>query len=541
MTRWTRRDVLEAALAGAGVAAWPWGGAFAQSGGAGLLRAPRQALVIGNGKYRRSPLSNPVNDARGMAAALKEVGFGVVLGVESTQAAMREAIQAFSENLAKSKAIGLFYFAGHGAQLAWRNYLLPVDAEVADVQELRERAVDLNGLIEGIRNAGNPMNMIILDACRDNPFGSAARVDQKGLSQLDAPPGTLLAYATAPGNTAIDGDGGGHGLYTEHLLREIKVPETKVEDVFKRVRLAVRRRSKGLQIPWESTSLEEDFWFIPPQALKTTADDEAGREFMQELALWEKIQNATQPEPFEDYLRRYPSGRFAELAQLRLDRVLETLGEKKVEVLSPPENPYSKGTARANITWRVGDSYTYRHLDLLSNAELRPVIHSIVDISGDEVRYGSGLVTDLLGNVLRRTGGRIYSPNQLEPVDYVVGKRWVTQFRVTTSKGVSARNEMDLRIVTREKVTVPAGTFDAFRIEGDGLFEDDNGQVEETRLTKWMAPDQVRREILMEETRSRGGGGRTRRDGRRAGRRPGRKGLKVTLSRRWELMSFRQS
>src|SRR5690606_5298532 len=129
------------------------------------------------------------------------------------------------------------------------------------------------------REAGNPMNMIILDACRDNPLGGAARLAQKGLSQMDAPPGTFLAYATAPGNTAIDGDGGKHGLYTEHLLREIRVPEAKVEDVFKRVRLGVRRRSDGRQIPWESTSLEDDFWFLPPRDLRKRAEEEVEREF----------------------------------------------------------------------------------------------------------------------------------------------------------------------------------------------------------------------------------------------------------------------
>src|SRR5690606_15439324 len=133
------------------------------------------------------------------------------------------------------------------------------------------------------------------------------------LSQMDAPPGTFLAYATAPGNTAIDGDGGKHGLYTEHLLREIRVPEAKVEDVFKRVRLGVRRRSNGQQIPWESTSLESDFWFVPPRELRKRAEEEVEREFRAELALWEKIKASTAPEPFEDYLRRHPGGRFSEL------------------------------------------------------------------------------------------------------------------------------------------------------------------------------------------------------------------------------------
>ena len=122
------------------------------------------------------------------------------------------------------------------------------------------------------------------------------------------------------------------------------------------------------------------------------------------------------------------------------------------------------------------------------------------------MRYGNGLVTDLLGNVLRRAGGRIYTPNQLEPLEYVVGKQWVTQYRITTPKGTTGRNEMELRIVGREPVTVPAGTFNAFRIEGRGVFEEESGGVEVTTLIKWVAPDRLRREVAMEETRERGGG-----------------------------------
>ena len=118
---------------------------------------------------------------------------------------------------------------------------------------------DLNVLLQGLTRANNPMNVVILDACRDSPFGRRVPVEQKGLSQFDAPPGSLLAYATSPGNVASDGEGA-NGLYTENLLRELKVPEAKIEDVFKRVRLNVRRRSNGQQIPWESTSLEEDFY-----------------------------------------------------------------------------------------------------------------------------------------------------------------------------------------------------------------------------------------------------------------------------------------
>src|SRR5215203_3292079 len=131
---------------------------FAQNSVAPLFRAPKHALVIGNGNYRQAPLKNPVNDANAIAALLKELGFGVAIGLDLTQSGMRDAIRQFGDTVAKNKSIALFYFAGHGAQLAWRNYLIPVDAEIADISELRERGIDLNRLLESIRAAANPMN-----------------------------------------------------------------------------------------------------------------------------------------------------------------------------------------------------------------------------------------------------------------------------------------------------------------------------------------------------------------------------------------------
>lgn len=498
MKTWNRRQAIKAAMAGGATALWPWQGLFAQSAGA-LLRAPKQALVIGNGKYKQVPLKNPINDARGMADALKSAGFGVTLGLELTQAGIRDAIGTYTDNLARTKAVGLFYFAGHGAQLAWRNYLIPVDADIVNIDELRERCVDLNSLIEGIKRAANPMNIIILDACRDNPFGSNSRLDQKGLSQLDAPPGTLLAYATAPGNTAIDGEGE-NGLYTEHLLREIKVPETRVEDVFKRVRLAVRRRSNGLQIPWESTSLEEDFWFIPPKELKKLAEQEVEREFKQELALWERIQNATQPALLEDYMRRYPSGRFAELAQFQLDRALARLGEKKIEVVSALDNPYTKGTVVANTAYRIGDRYTYRRFDPLSKVEETPGTRRVSNITENEVIFGNGgFVTDLLGNI-RKRGDADWSANQTVPTDFIVGKRWKTRFHyiaVYSGRYSDTIVDLELLVADREQITVPAGTFNAFRVEARG-WRVGPSIAQSWNWKRWYAPDQVRAEVASE-------------------------------------------
>jgi uncharacterized caspase-like protein len=251
---------------------------------------PRIALVIGNSRYPSMPLPNPANDASAIAATLKETGFAVDLRLDATKAAMEDAIRRFAETAGKQKAVGLFYFAGHGLQLSWRNFLVPVDAAPKTADDVPKQAVEIATLLKGLGWASNPMNIVILDACRDNPFETELKTG-KGLSQMDAPIGTLLAYATAPGNTAADGSGK-NGLYTEHLLREMKKPETRIEDIFKRVRLAVRRASQGLQIPWESTSLEDDFYFLPPAELKKLSQEELERQFAEEQALWEKTQQA---------------------------------------------------------------------------------------------------------------------------------------------------------------------------------------------------------------------------------------------------------
>src|ERR1044071_9863286 len=180
-----------------------------------LLALPKVALVLGNSRYKEAPLKNPANDAKAIGEALKTMGFSVALKLDAGRVEMAAAADAYVQELAKKKAVGLFYYAGHGIQLAWRNYMLPVDADIDTAADIQKQAVEVNSLLEGIKRARNALNVIILDACRDNPFGSLKGVDQKGLSQMDAPESTLLAYATSPGNVASDGEGE-HGLYTEH-------------------------------------------------------------------------------------------------------------------------------------------------------------------------------------------------------------------------------------------------------------------------------------------------------------------------------------
>jgi uncharacterized caspase-like protein len=540
--------------------------AAAPATGASLLIAPRHALVVGNSSYGFGPLKNPANDAKSLGEELKRTGFEVTIGLDLSRAQMLEAIRAYAESLNKSKAIGVFYFAGHGLQLAWRNYLVPTDASIAKMEDIQAKCVDVNAVIEGIAKAVNPMNVVILDACRENPFGGDVKLDQKGLSQLDAPPGTILAYATAPGNLASDGDGA-NGLYTEQLLREIKVPEAKIEDVFKRVRLSVRRRSNGQQVPWESTSLEEDFWFIPPkemqklaaaeadrvrkekeaerlwqeriekaqrqeaERLKREADaerarveaeekkrheqlariykeeqerrrkqEESDRAYEEELRLWQRVADSQQPGPIEDYLRRYPSGRFAEIAQVQLDRILKQQGEKKVEVVAAPQNPYSQGSATLKSEWKVGDTYTYNFMDLYSKVVSRTGSARVTEVNDTRVIYNNGqAMTDLLGNPVLQADGRRYTPSQIVPTEFRVGKRWSTRFDVTHPKFGEFTNRFSMRIVARERITVPAGTFDAYRIEAEGSTS--GAAALRFEVTTWMAPDKCRRVIARNELR----------------------------------------
>ena len=551
-----------------------------------LLVAPRRALLIGNSSYGFAPLKNPANDAKALGQELKQAGFEVTVGLDLSRKDMLEAIRAYGESLNQTKAVGVFYFAGHGLQLAWRNYLVPTDATIAKLEDIQARCVDVNAVIEGIARAVNPMNVVILDACRENPFGGEVKLEQKGLSQLDAPPGTILAYATAPGNLASDGEGA-NGLYTEQLLREMKVPEAKIEDVFKRVRLTVRRRSNGQQIPWESTSLEEDFWFIPPKEIQRLAaaeaerarqekeaarllqeriekaqreeaerlrrqaeaerarqeaeekkrheqlariykeeqerrrkQEESERAYEEELRFWERVSGAKEPGPVEEYLRRYPSGRFAEIAQAQLDATLAQMGEQRIRIAQQAQNPYTQGTAHADVAYKVGDRYSFQAMDIYSRVVSREMHQRVSGVTPGEVIYGDGrLVTDLLGNVKRNPEGGVFTANQQNPAEFFVGKRWRTRFSLEDKRG-PARFDVSYRITKKERIVVPAGTFDAFRVEGEGSLSRD--RVIQFVQRTWFAPEQCRRAVAREEIRIGGRG----REGR---------------AERFELTSFQQS
>jgi hypothetical protein len=337
---------------------------------------------------------------------------------------------------------------------------------------------------------------VILDACRDNPFLPDLK-SGKGLSQIDAPPGTILAYATAPGNGAADvGLREKNGLYTGHLLNEMRTREAKIEDVFKRVRLNVRRESKGEQIPWESTSLEEDFYLFPPAQLKKASEDELDREYALQLQAWNQLDSTEAA--IVAYLRRYPSGHFSELAQARLEAVLARSGEKKIAIVDSKSNPFTAGSAVSRRDYQVGDEYVYRTIDLHTHIANPGPRLTVTAVSENQVTFANGFVSDLLGNTIRGANGRRFVDNQPYPVEYALGKKWVTRFQVEDGGGVIDEMELEFKVIARETITVPAGTFDTFRVAGTGWAR--GGRKRE--VTHWMAPDRVRRFIAREQFRS---------------------------------------
>ncbi len=288
---------------------------------AGTPDPSRLALVIGNSSYRDAPLVNPANDARAIAGLFAQAGFTVDSRLDANRSDMMAAIERFG--IAAKRAdtrLVVFYYAGHGAQLDWRNYLLPVDAVVQKQEDMKQRCVDLSLLLGQLSAAKDKTFVIILDACRNNPFGSAYRPEQKGLSQFDAPVGSLLAYATAPGNVASDGDGQ-NGLYTENLVRELSQRGTRIEDALKRVRLNVRLASHGAQIPWETTSLEGDV-FIFNEGQKKLSESDLEKLVEADVSEWARIKSSKKIDDWVGYLRTFPNGRFAEIAQMRLARLL---------------------------------------------------------------------------------------------------------------------------------------------------------------------------------------------------------------------------
>lgn len=225
----------------------------------------RIALVIGNSNYTNGgSLSNPINDARAMARSLNDLNFEVIKYEDVRQIKMKKAIDDFGRNL-KGYDVGLFFYAGHGVQVRGNNYLIPTDADIDSENDVEYDCVHAGRILAKMEDAGCKTNIIILDACRDNPFERSwtrgIKIHGKGLAFMNAPSGSLIAYATSPGNTALDGIAGKNGVYTSAFLRHMQTPNITIEEMFKRIRVTVEEQTNKRQTPWESTSLKGNFFF----------------------------------------------------------------------------------------------------------------------------------------------------------------------------------------------------------------------------------------------------------------------------------------
>jgi hypothetical protein len=621
-----------------------------------VLASGRVALVIGNSNYKTAPLLNPGNDASAMAELLGKAGFTVAKQLDTSRDQLQAAVDRFGLAIRDPKVkFGVFYYAGHGLQLDWRNYLVPVSANIRSATDVPAQTVDVSHLLRYMEQAKGRSFLIILDACRDDPFAGAYRPPAKGLSQFDAPVGSLLAYATAPGTVARDGDGN-NGLYTGFLLREFAVQGARLEDAFKRVRLSVRLASKGAQVPWESTSLEEDLYFFPSP---TRSMSEADRDELleREMNAWRVVKVTTDPELLAGFVRQYPSGSASELAQARINRLLLAMAEQenqrlqiaaqtskqalqeleareeaarqraaqveeeriaaqrreaerlllaqadaareerireqaeqdvaelaaharqaaekaelaqreaqragvvrqeaaklvaakaeaervaelarqshlkaqnaKIELdriqavqlqheaeeralvvkaemaraeqarverdqqeevtrLAQERNGLLAATAQVSVQtslsstpffmgyeehWRhysVGDEFNLRVVDQHSKSA-KPLVMKVtqVDPETGSVVYNNGeFVSDMMGNTTTNLRGSFSTPRQFYPADLMIGKKWTTRFKQTRPSGVTYTFQYDLKVAAKERITVPAGTFDAYKIEARGF------------------------------------------------------------------------
>src|SRR5688572_475029 len=231
----------------------------------------RLALLIGNSNYNRNDtlpqLKNPSNDARDIAAALRENGFTQVsVLLDADLRTMKEAITRFGEDLRKAgpQAVGLFYYAGHGVEHQGTNYLIPLGTKVSSPSDLQYDAVDAQRVLGYMEDAGNAVNIVVLDACRDNPFPQLNKfrssANAGGLAQMRAPTGSFIAFAAAPGQKASDGEGR-NGLFTQHLLESLRQPNSNIDAVFTRVTARVTEKTGRAQVPWKQSSLTSDFYF----------------------------------------------------------------------------------------------------------------------------------------------------------------------------------------------------------------------------------------------------------------------------------------
>jgi len=318
----------------------------------------RVALIIGNSAYQKADLRlpNPANDAAAMARALKAAGFETIVQLNAGRTDFYKALGQFTDKISRDPhAVGLFYYAGHAVQAEGINWLIPVDANITSQADLEPSAFDAARVLKSMSDARNEMNIVILDACRNNPLPKTRGMD-RGLARIEAPSGTFIAFAAAPGQTAQDGAAGTNGVFTGEFIKAMAEPGLPLEQVFKKVIIGVKADTQGAQQPWAESSLQGDFVFIAKNASNATAAGaaaaavaatpnapSAGRHVDNaselEQSFWDRIKNSTDPADFKDYKAQYPSGAHVAEANLeirKLSRSAATASNTPDPAAAPP-------------------------------------------------------------------------------------------------------------------------------------------------------------------------------------------------------------
>ena len=490
----------------------------------------RIALVIGNSNYKDAPLANPVNDATAIAKTLQGLGFKVILRTNVSQSQMRQAVREFGDELHAGRGVGLFYFAGHGMQINNRNFLIPVGTDIRREYEVEDQSVDAGSVLSMMQSARARVNIVILDACRNNPFARSFRNSTVGLAPMQAPAGTLLAYATAPGEVASDGTGQ-YGLYTQHLLNNMRLPGLKIEDVFKNVRASVRQESGGKQTPWENTSLEGEFYFnvnvtvniqaapatpVTPgvsradienavaAALAKREQNDSARRKAQQLEIERAVQAALRKREEEaaaaQSTRQSQEAQAARAAIERLKQELAELQSANKAQASPPVTPsantpaspeqvalaapttrpaptFAAGQPVARPDIAAGDRWRFQVTDLFSRTtkDVTVEVQSITEnrIYTQDTQGASIQVWDRHWNLLRDGNTDYSSPYPALQFPLNAGKKWNSEIKYEYMGG-NWRQQTTATIVGWEKLKVPAGVFDVLKIEIRGHWQHDH-------------------------------------------------------------------
>ncbi|QIE43483.1 caspase family protein (plasmid) [Rhodobacteraceae bacterium SC52] len=286
--------------------------------------ADRVALLIGNAEYNKPELAlaNPINDVDALSASLMRIGFDVIVSRDSTRREMLAALDRFSIE-SQGAEMAIVFYAGHGVQFASDNYLIGVELQELTTQAVTQSSVTLNEIRAAVDAARADLSIIILDACRNNPLVETG-VAKEGLAQSRGTVGTLIAYSTDPGNVALDG-AGTNSTFTEAMLDHLATPGIDVRIMFGRVRQAVVRETRGLQIPWVEESVLGEHYLVPGSR-PSYVDDE--------VQAWQKAERAGSSDALSGYLDQYPEGLFSQIAQSRIEALNGTGPEPQDEVFA---------------------------------------------------------------------------------------------------------------------------------------------------------------------------------------------------------------